>query len=79
MSDKNKEEIEEDIVSIDMDYGAIAVPDPYGNLPANIFNIPQSFPPLIIDQSDEIKALKKEIQELKDMMAEHILLGHRSK
>jgi len=35
-----------------------------------------TYPPLVIDQMDEIKALKKEIQELKDMIAEHILLGH---
>jgi len=39
----------------------------------------QSYPPFITDQSEEIAKLKKEIQELKDMIAEHILLGHQDK
>ena len=30
-----------------------------------------------VDHSVEIASLKKEIQELKDMLAEHILLGHQ--
>lgn len=32
--------------------------------------------PDVIDHSEEIAELKKEIQALKDMLAEHIMLGH---
>ena len=73
----------DDIVddAFDISYPAPELPDTdmlvsIGIPPYSIVADPVLSYPIIIDQTEEINNLKKEIQALKDMIAEHILLGH---